>query len=309
MEDRQTQIREGAGLEESKLNVEFIDWLRRWSTPLLLLVAVAALGYLGYQKWQQMKVAKVNEAFAELNRAVNSRNPNPEALKAIAAQYEGIRAVPTLALLRAADLHLAAARTGVKAAAPVQPDGTVAPEDVLNDEQRSRELAEAERLYRQVLDRNAGSTATALHAIAGAYGLAAVAESRGELDKAREFYERVKSLAEAAGFAEHVKVAQGRIELLPSLTEKPRLYAQAELPKAPEPTPPPLPLGLPGATGETGSPSAGTPPGETGATGSTGEPTPPASQTGEPPPTGQPAEPPAPAAPTGQPESPPGTPK
>ena len=44
MEERQTQIREGAGLEESKLNVEFIDWLQRWSTPILLLVAGAALG-------------------------------------------------------------------------------------------------------------------------------------------------------------------------------------------------------------------------------------------------------------------------
>src|SRR5262249_19526881 len=79
-EERQTQIREGAGLEESKLNVEFIDWLQKWSTPILLLIALTALGILGYKKWEKAKLDEVDRGFGELTAAADIPAPNPESL-------------------------------------------------------------------------------------------------------------------------------------------------------------------------------------------------------------------------------------
>src|ERR1044071_6876732 len=105
MEERQTQIKEGAGLEESKLNVEFIDWLQRWSTPILMVIAVVAVGFWGYRKWEQAKRAEVDRAFSEFTAAAEVGTPNPTSLIGIAEQYKGIRAVPLLAQLKAADVY------------------------------------------------------------------------------------------------------------------------------------------------------------------------------------------------------------
>jgi hypothetical protein len=158
------------------------------------------------------------------------------------------------------------------------------PEDLLSEQERASNLDEAERLYRAVLEKNSKDNAKALTAISAAYGLAAVAESRGKLDEAKGYYEQVKKIADLAGFPEHSKVAQERIDGLPKLAEKPKLFTKAELPKPPEPPAPTGPtgsigsnsaqgehtltvgpaLGSSGATGPTG----GT--GETGATGASG---------------------------------------
>jgi hypothetical protein len=309
MDERQAQIREGAGLEESKLNVEFIEWLRKWSTPMLMVVAVVALGFLLYQRWERAKLAEVDRAFGELDSALTSPNPSPESLKAIADSYEAVRAVPTIARLSAADLYLSTVRTGIKPGAQVKPDGSVDATEVLSDEERSKSLNEAERLYKAVLDKTVGSNATVLHAISAAYGLAAVAESRGDLDKAKSYYEQVQKMADAAGFPEHSKVAKQRIDELPTLKDKPKLYVLSELPKPPEPPAPTGPTGIPGAigttgatrgaeaaTGATGEPAATGQPAATGAPVPTGA----APVTGAAPATGTPAPTPAPApAPTG----------
>src|SRR5690606_41971572 len=109
MDERQTKIKEGAGLEESRLNTEFIDFLQRWGTPALLVVAVIALGYFGYQRLQMARTEKVNQAFVELEAALSTDNPNPRALEDIAATYSSTRAVPHIASLTAADGYLRAA--------------------------------------------------------------------------------------------------------------------------------------------------------------------------------------------------------
>lgn len=311
MEERQTQIREGAGLEESKLNVEFIDWLQKWSTPILMVIAVAALGVVVFKRWEKAKLAKVDQAFAELTAAAEVPNPNPESLKGIADQYEGIRAVPTLARLNAADEYLAAVRKGTKTGAKIGPDGAVPPEDLLSDEERTRYLSEAERLYKTVADKNAMSADHALHAIDAEYGLAAVAMCRGDTPAATRAWEQVAKLAESRGLTPQAEVAKKRIENLGKLGPMPKLYAAAELPKPPEPPKPPTPTipdftlpttgGEPGATGVTGSTGAtgepaatGTLPAPTGAPASTGEPPKPAApkpETPPPAPTGSPAAP------------------
>ena len=47
MDERQTQIREAAGLDESRLNTEFVEFLRKWGPIALGVLAVAALAFVG----------------------------------------------------------------------------------------------------------------------------------------------------------------------------------------------------------------------------------------------------------------------
>jgi predicted negative regulator of RcsB-dependent stress response len=233
MEERQTKIREGAGLEESRINREFIDWLQRWSTPILLLIAVAALGYLGYQWLQQKRAETVALAFQDLEAAASTTSPNPRALEDVAQTYRGVRAVSHVASLVAADEYLRAARLGIVPGAEVQQDGTYSQEDLLSGEQRNRYLADAERLYTGVLQATHADTTKAIHAISAAYGLAAVAETRGDLETARGHYERTIAISERVGYHAHAAVARQRIDTLSARAERPRLYAAAELPPLP----------------------------------------------------------------------------
>ncbi|MFN0134203.1 MAG: hypothetical protein ACKVW3_16945 [Phycisphaerales bacterium] len=243
MDQRQTQIREGAGLEESKLNVEFIDWLRKWSTPLLLVAAVAALGFVVYQRVEKSRKAEVDRAFLEFEAAAGSNNPSPESLKGIAETYKGIRSVGVMAKIRAADVHLRAVRTGLAPGARPQQDGSVAPEDLLNDDGRKRNLDEAERLYAEVLAATEMNKSKAVHAIGAGFGLAAVAESKGDMAAAKAAYERVVKAAEFATMPGQAALAKKKIEELPTLAAMPRLYAKAELPAPPKP--PELPSAAP----------------------------------------------------------------
>lgn len=255
IDDRQSQIKEGAGLEESRLNVEFIDWLRKWSTPLLIVIAIAALGYVLYNRYQQAKITKVNEAFASLEEASASANPSPFSLIDVAEKFDGVRAVPVLARLRAADAYLAAVRRGLDPGAQLDDQGQPRSEsDLMDERERAVNLDEAARLYQQVLDESRGTPGFDIHAISAAYGLAAVAESRGDMAGAKSAYERVAELANTTGFPDHARIAQERLTELDSRARVPVVYAQAQLPKipwAPEPTPAPAPTApdaaLPGA--------------------------------------------------------------
>jgi len=240
MEERQTQIREQAGLTESKLNVEFIDWLKRWSTPLMLVVLAGALGILAYQRYQKFQNEKLDTAFRELETA-SAGNPNPESLKGIADAYPSVRAVPMLARLRAADLYLRAVRLGARLGARAGEGGAFPAEEVLTEQDRASYLSQAESLYQKVLDDSASDPSKAVHALAGAYGLASIAECRGEFDKAKSFYERAAQIADRVGFSAQTQIARKRIEQLPALA-KARFPAKAELPPEPKPELPPEPL-------------------------------------------------------------------
>ena len=80
MDDRQTQIRQGEGLSESRVNQDFIDFLNKWSSPVLLVLAVAALTWAGLQWMEKKKIEKVNNAFADLEAATAGNNPSPASL-------------------------------------------------------------------------------------------------------------------------------------------------------------------------------------------------------------------------------------
>ena len=140
------------------------------------------------------------------------------------------------------------------------------PDDAITDKDRTDFLARAAELYQKVYDNTNGKAGHELLTINSLYGLAAVAEGRQELDKAKGFYEQIAKLADASHFPAHAALANDRIKKLPDLATAPKLYTKAELPPVPkkeEPAPPvvenpaPAPAPTPAAT-PTPAPAPGT---------------------------------------------------
>lgn len=249
MEQRHQQIRERAGLEEARLNVEFIDALRKWGPWVLIILAVLAGAQFARTKLKSAQVDKVNRAFEDYNQSSMTANPSPSALKAVAEDFGDVRGIGILANLDAADAYLRAIRVGVKPGATVLADGAVEnKDDVLTEQDRTTFLSEAETLYNKVVS-SAKPDQTVL-AVAGLYGLAAVAEGRQEFDKAKGYYEQIVAKAQNTPYELQAAVAKKRIDDLSKLSQLPKLYTQAELPKIkgvdPEP-PPPAPVPDPNA--------------------------------------------------------------
>jgi len=236
MDDRQRQIREGAGLAESRLNEEFIEFLQKWSMPLLVAIAVIAVGYTVYGKMQKARTEKVDLAFQELDAAASTANPNPESLERIAEEYSGIGAVPLVARLAAADSLLRTVRSGIKPGAQLKPDASLAsPDDALTEQDRDLSLNRAREYYQQAFDQASRNESQKPLTITALYGLAAVAECRKELDAARVHYEKIISICENTGFVLHATLARARLDSLNDLTSDVKLYNIADLAPIPEP--------------------------------------------------------------------------
>lgn len=251
MDERQTKIREGAGLEESRLNQDFIDLLQKWSMPALVVIAVAAVGYAGWDRYKKAVVEKIDRAFLDYESAAGSTNPSPDSLRRVADEFEGVKSVPLLARLKAADAYLAAIRAGVKPGSEIKPDGSLTnPADALTPEDRSFNLAQANGLYQRVLDEASAAKGKDLFALQALYGLAAVAESEAKYDDAKAFYERIEKLVTGGQFAVHAEIAKERIADMEALKAEPKLWTTAELPPAPDEPPPAPPAPVEGTPAE-----------------------------------------------------------
>jgi hypothetical protein len=236
MDERQTQIRERAGLEEARYNLEFIDWLRKWGVPILFVFAVAAAAWGLRERYQRSQAVKLDESFAELEAVASGANPSPESLLQIASDHaSGRSSVAEIAKLEAADAYLDSIRRGVRPGTQLQPDGTLEkPEDVLTDADRKSFQDKAYSLYNEVFNGTRSAAGKQVLAIGALFGMAAVAESQGELPKARGHYEELAKLADASGFGAHAAVAKKRLENLDALQNPPMVYSKAELPPVPE---------------------------------------------------------------------------
>ena len=242
MDDRTSQIREGAGLDESRINRDFIDLLSKWSTPVLFVIAAVVLAYWGYGQLQKRANAKVNRAFEEVANAVDYTvaSPSPVTLRAIREQYGDIRGIAPMSALREADVYLNAAVRGVAPGAELELDennqstGVYAEEDMLSDEDRQKYLDDAERLYREVAGMT-GEPGWAIHRLGAQFGLAAVAESKGDAAGAKAAYAEAKTIAEAEGFTLWSKIADERSASVDEMVVPVELISKDALPKPPEP--------------------------------------------------------------------------
>ena len=233
MDDRQTKIREGAGLEDSRINQEFVDFLNKWSSPVLIVLAVAALIWAGRTKLEQMKNEKIDNAFSEYEAAMEGGNPAPTSLTTIADSTDGIESVSEMARLRAVDIYLGAYTLGLEPGAQLIP-GTlsVAPGDVLDEERREQMRSLAEMNASQVLESTKDNSGKAIFALQALSRLASIEESKGDFERAKGYYEQMSSIAQSnkypsiASFVE-ARIAGldelGSVEALPSNDQVPAL--------------------------------------------------------------------------------------
>ena len=198
MDERQAQIKEGAGLDESRVNEDLLEFLNKWSFPVLLIIALVSGGYYVLNMYERSKLAKRDEAFAQLGNMESSGSPSVLSLTAIAEEYSGVGSVSELAMLQAADIHLNAARTGIDPT-----DGVT----VVSDEDLKYHLDQAESMYQRVTDMVSGNPDLELFAVNATFGLAATAESMGDFEIAKSRYASAEKLATESGFVSLAKVA------------------------------------------------------------------------------------------------------
>jgi len=236
MDQRHEQIREGAGLEESRINTEFVDLIKKWSTPVLFVAAAISMGYLGLIKLEDRRVARIDQAFSELELQRNSQSPSPDSLLRVADDYSDIRAVAPLARLAAADIYFNAVVIGIEPGAPLTSAGAPESEsDRLTDDSREAYLGKAGRIYAEVADKNDGVSGREVIVIDALYGVASVAEMEHDKDGAVGAYRRLEELADRVGFPVHAGIARARIDSIDQAIVEIALLNDADQPRAPIP--------------------------------------------------------------------------
>lgn len=208
MDDRLKEV-QTSDLTDSRLNYEFVDWLKTKGLNWLLAILLVICAYLAWDLWSRREADRRDQAWADLTAATM-----PEALEAVAGDHEEIDSVSSLALLSAGDVYLSSVRTGLR------PGLTAADENsALDAEGRTEMLDNADRLYAEVIERNEGTDgfATKPITISALYGRAAVAESRGDVEEARASLKHIARIAmpEYPGVATQ---AEARIEDLDEVT-------------------------------------------------------------------------------------------
>ena len=218
MDDRQTEIRAGAGLEDSRINKEFIDFLNKWSSPVIMVIAIAALVWAGLGKLEQMKIEKVDRAFGELQAATMGGNPSPASLTALAEEYAGVRSVAEIAKLTAVDLYLSAFIQGVQPGALYNPvTGELMDKaDRLDEDQRQIYLDQAGTIAQDVIVLTESDEGKVLLTMQGLFRAGAVAECKRDFDDAKANYERAIALAGEAKIPSLAVLGQRRIDALGS---------------------------------------------------------------------------------------------
>lgn len=222
MDDRQTKIVEGAGLQESRLNQDFIDWLNRWGTPILLVVLLIAATWAGWTYFERRAAQATDLAFFEYEQARVSGQP--EVLLEVARVHSGRGAVGHLATLAAADVYLAAVRRGVV------PGGEFAnPEDHLDEAGRGEHLDRAGELYERVWRRTRADSGEVVHAIGARWGMVAVAITRREFDEAGAMIEEIREMATRHGRTDLRRQAETRLAQLDELRTLPPLLTEEQI--------------------------------------------------------------------------------
>ncbi len=196
-------------MTESAVNRELLEWLQKHGWNILLAVLLLILAGRGWLWMKERRVMALNEAWADLAGA-----GGVAPLLDVAQRHEGVGSISELARLRAADIHLRTLSTNVSETTPGE--DADAPIEPMTEQEREDLLGALERLYQEVADStetDAGKRSLRLQAL---FGLAAVAEMRGDTARAEELYVQVQS--EATGAHEAFStLAQGRMDDLSGL--------------------------------------------------------------------------------------------
>lgn len=261
MDDRQTQIRSGAGLEESRLNQEFIDFLKKWSTPVLWLILIIGAAWWGLRYLKEQRIAKVDNAFATYNEALAGGNPSPSSLRTIADTFSGVESVPELALLQTVDIYLRAAISGMEPGAETDPaTGVPVNEtDLLDEQSVTSYLSQARDISRGVADSTAGVSGRELINHQAWMRVGAAQEGLGSPEDAKASYERAAQVATSGGFPALAALAESRRDAAGNNESVAALPSEAELVPLPGEQQVEMPALLPEVTGTIEEPGAESP--------------------------------------------------
>lgn len=210
MDERQRQITEGAGLEESRINKEFIDFLQKWATPVLLVILLLSGGYAGLQYLERQRIERLDAAFLAYDAA--ELEGRPERLLEVAREYDGAGAVEEMALLAAADLYYTAYYTRREPGAQALPG-----EEGLSDEEAETMLARAGELYEEAHSKASSAPGRELLAVGALWGLASVDLTKQNFDAAEGRLRDVAERASEAGYPQLANQARGLLDRLPEL--------------------------------------------------------------------------------------------
>ncbi|MFM7050610.1 MAG: hypothetical protein ACKOYN_00545 [Planctomycetota bacterium] len=210
-------------LTESRINEDFVHWLKTSGSNILLVVLLAACAVLGYNWWQRKNVEKTSAAWSDLSKATL-----PEAFEQLAKDHAEVPQAAMIALLQAGDLRLNQIRTGILT--PAQGETPAVP---LDEAGRKIALDAADENYAkaaEIATKVAGSRENgAMVVVPSLFGRAAIAESRGDFEGARKFLDDAAAVAgdRWTRLAEVAKVRAGQKNALASAMPLPK---QADLP-------------------------------------------------------------------------------
>ncbi len=217
-------------LTEGRINQDFVDWLKTKGMTYLLVLLIALCAYLGWVRWQHSRQNYQAEAWRELASAAL-----PTSLEEVAQKYGDVGAVGMLARLNAAAELMRAVQTGKTLGADE------ASRLELTSQQRDEYLDRADRLYREMIESDDKSAGKTLMMVTALTGRAAVADSKGDTAKAKEFY---AAAATRAGdtYPELAAASRKRGEVAGTLPPPASMPTDEQIkslqPKAPEPATP-----------------------------------------------------------------------
>lgn len=166
-------------LKDDRLNEDFVLWLKTKGPTWLLLILVAVVAYLYIINWKQGQINYRNEAWIALSEA-----QLPTSLEDVAVQYPDVDSIPQQARLRAAGIYL---QSSLLSRGIGSTDENPLP---LSEEDREFNLDRAAALYEEVLRSDAGNAGETVIAYTAMNGMAAVMESKGELQQAADWYNK-----------------------------------------------------------------------------------------------------------------------
>ncbi|MCP3858624.1 MAG: hypothetical protein GY704_03135 [Phycisphaeraceae bacterium] len=220
MDDRLKQV-QTTDLTDSRLNHEFVAWLKTSGMNYLLMLLLVACAFLAWDWWNRKQDEAIDTAWTELSSATS-----PAALRGVADTHASVDGVAELSLLTAGDILLQSARTGLRPGLAAGDEGAE-----LTAEDKTSTLQEADGFFAEAVQLASARPGFAGKPmmIAGLFGRAAVAESAGRLDDARTHLEEVVKIS-TPEYPPLAEQATARLENLDGISAHASLPNQGDLP-------------------------------------------------------------------------------
>lgn len=225
MDNRLKDIQHGT-LTESRLNSDFLFWLKTKGPNYLLLAMLVLCGFMGLNWWENRVALARDGAWNEFLSA-----QTPQALIEVANKHTDTDAISQLATINAADAYMQSIQMNKRFDRE-----TGATDAAVTPELRAEYLAEADRLYAKVVSEGSQSAGPrSLVTVTALFGRASVAETKNDPTQAALFLTQAQELA-AKTYPQLAKVAQHRKETLPQLANVRAMPSRPVDPAAPAST-------------------------------------------------------------------------